>query len=412
MKGLLTVLLAVCSIVVSAAEVSVPPVSPAARAEAEWTVMYYFAGKSDLEGSFFKSINALEALPQYDGINLLVERGRMSGQPHDSHVDGDWTGARVYHITPDSNSRRINSEVLAEYTEVDQGDWRHLAGFIKKAKTLYPARRYLLFIASHGSGWYYEEDPRARGMAFDEETGGYVDTPQLRRVFEEAGPVSILVNDSCFQQGVEIAYELRDSVEVMLGAEGYSYDQDYAGAAAALASGPYDDSAEVGRRLVSVYDRYNRNNRDPYDFSAVYPGRAVRLAELMDRWSGEVLVAGNREALSEALRRVPRLDYPYYVDLADFVRVYEKAAGQKSQSASTAEELLGYIDGEMTIYRIKRGKIPPLKGISVQLPGSDSPVSIFSAAYSELQISRDFGWDDFMEEADEVLLKGAGWHTR
>src|SRR3989339_1466776 len=111
---------------------------------------------------------------------------------------------------------------------VDMGDYKRVVDFVAWAKTNYPAKRYMLIIWNHGSGWM---DPKGspKGISFDDETGNYIRTPQIGLILKEAGKVDILAFDACLMQMAEVAYEVKDNAQVIVGSEetvpglGYPY---------------------------------------------------------------------------------------------------------------------------------------------------------------------------------------------
>ena len=95
----------------------------------EWTVLFYFNGKSELETYAIKNFKELETIGSSDNVNFVAELGRMRKQQADDYSNGDWTGIRRYYIEK-KPGRLIGSPALETTTKVDMGDWRHLRDFI------------------------------------------------------------------------------------------------------------------------------------------------------------------------------------------------------------------------------------------------------------------------------------------
>ncbi|MCG2725936.1 MAG: clostripain-related cysteine peptidase, partial [Elusimicrobia bacterium] len=141
----------------------------------EWTIMVYVNAKNDLEKFGMKDINEMEMIGSSDKINVVVELGRMDG--FDSS-EGDWTGSKRYLIRKDGNTGAITSPVLADLGKVDMGDWKHLVDFGKWAKAKYPAKKYMLIVWNHGSGWKKSSKSLVdKGLSYDFETNNHFTTP-------------------------------------------------------------------------------------------------------------------------------------------------------------------------------------------------------------------------------------------
>ena len=147
----------------------------------EWTVMVYMNGKSDLEENDFENINNMETAGSSKEVNVVAEYARTRGQKNDFTGDGDWTGSRRYYIQKDIDSKKINSPVLAQFARPDMGDWRHLAAFIRWAKTNFPARRYMLVLRHHGGGWI-DPRPSPKAMSYDDEMGTFIATVDMGNI--------------------------------------------------------------------------------------------------------------------------------------------------------------------------------------------------------------------------------------
>jgi len=117
--------------------------------------------------------------------------------------------------------------------EVDMGDYKRAVDFVAWAKEAYPAKRYMLILWDHGTGWLdprqTKKAPADKGISFDDETGNYIRTPQICRILKEAGKVDVLAFDACLMQTAEAAYEVKDYTEVIVGSQevvpgfGYPY---------------------------------------------------------------------------------------------------------------------------------------------------------------------------------------------
>ena len=116
----------------------------------EWTIMVFINGKNDLERFAMKDLNEMEMVGSTAKMNIVVEMGRMDG--YDAS-DGDWKGTRRFLIKKDTDTAKVTSPVVEDLGKVDMGDYKSLAAFGKWAKKKYPAKKYMLIVWNHGSGW-------------------------------------------------------------------------------------------------------------------------------------------------------------------------------------------------------------------------------------------------------------------
>ena len=142
-----------------------------ASAEKKWTVMVFVNGKNNLEIAGLYNVNQMEKVGSTKDMNIVVEMGRMAGQTA-AGMDGGWTGSKRFFIKKDSDEEKIKSPVVMTTEKVDMGDYKRAVDFVTWAKKNYPAKRYMLVIWNHGSGWM---DPAKseKGISFDDETGNY-----------------------------------------------------------------------------------------------------------------------------------------------------------------------------------------------------------------------------------------------
>lgn len=124
---------------------------PAERSEAEWLIMLYSdADDNVIERDSMIDLNEIERIGSTDQVQIVAQvdryRGAFSGM-------GNWTTAKRFFIVKDDDLGRIASPELADLGEVNMADGKTLTDFITWALVNYPARRHMLILADHGSGW-------------------------------------------------------------------------------------------------------------------------------------------------------------------------------------------------------------------------------------------------------------------
>lgn len=80
----------------------------------------------------------------------------------------------------------------------------------------FPADSYGLVLWSHGEGWLpYETNSNTRW--FGQDRSNYMNIPQLHEAMQALPHLDFLLFDACFMQSIEVAYQLRDCADYILG---------------------------------------------------------------------------------------------------------------------------------------------------------------------------------------------------
>lgn len=395
-----------------------------AAAAKEWTVMVFINGKNNLEMAGLFNVNQMEKIGSTAKMNIVVEIGRMNGQEGgDTDLDGNWTGSRRLLIKKDKNQNKISSPVLQKDLTVDMGDYKRAVDFVKWSKEKFPAKRYMLVIWNHGSGWM---DPlkEQKGISFDDETGNYIRTPQIGLILKEAGKVDILAFDACLMNMAEVAFEVKDNAEVIVGSEetvpglGFPYDL-FLGA---MAKKPAMTTEETGAVMVEAFKMFYDAVKKGGQLSALRASKLDGLAVKISEFAKLAKENGDVNALKAARAGVLRFDavgagsdpdmsISFYGDISNFAQLAVaglKPGGKSDALKASAAALQDYIDKELVIYNKSSGKnrvgrdLSESKGISVYLPPTETRIAqarlegIFEGKYADFAFDKATGWHDFV----------------
>ena len=364
----------------------------AAIAQKEWTIMVFMNAKNDLEDFALTNMNQLELIGSTSKINIVVEFGRMKGY---SAADGDWSGVRRYYVTRDLNPFKVTSTIVQNLGMVNMGDWKEVAKFGQWAKAAYPARHYMLIIWNHGGGWTRDNPVADKGISYDAQTGNNLDTPQLGRTLAQIGKIDIYASDACLMQMAEVAYEVHDYADYLVGSEetepgsGYEYHK----MLLPLALMPSLSPLNLSKLVVDSYMSSNLiDMKTAATQSVVDAGRMKGLAVLSDNFVSAVMASGDK-ALAKAVRA--RTQKYFIEDNKDFYH-FAKLMAEESRNSGvkrTAGALMEYIKNTLILH--SRTALFPVShsyGIAVYLP--DTPASY---DYSQLKWARNTKWPDFIK---------------
>lgn len=182
----------------------------------EWTVMVYGAGNytGDTTGGQSTVINSIQEMEKVDtssAVNIvaMVASGATGGVGRYYEID----------LNPTDSGDQISSTMKQDLGARDMSSHQTLSNFLNWAMTNYPAKHYAVVIDGPGSGW--------RGCCRDDVNGAGSDMSlvNLRTGLTQAmaqrggGEYDILAFTGGSMGMVEVAYEVRNAADFMVGTE-------------------------------------------------------------------------------------------------------------------------------------------------------------------------------------------------
>lgn len=369
--------------------------TPAAP-EKEWTIMVFVNGKSNLEGDGLSDINEMEKVGSTPGVNVIVELGQFSNDRM----------AR-YYITKDTMPAQITSRMLGNAASVDMGDPAAVKNFTLWAEKRFPAKKYMLILWDHGSGWLrgnpVEDQGDAKGISYDYITKHNIDTPQLGRLIKgiEAGGgrVDLLAMDACLMQMAEVAYEMKDTKVTHIAASeeiepgsGYPYDKWLP----PLALKPSMGAAELGTIVAKEYLKQNPNGFQGkgLQYSVIELAKVPALVAKMDLLAKAAMAAGDKAAVLRARAEATRYTIADNKDLRRFSQLLMKHSRNAEVKAAAAEveRMLEQGKGPVVFSGVSAKKTTLSYGIAAYVPETAADIR----GYSDLKMSADTSWDEFV----------------
>jgi len=189
-----------------------PPVDPGPqpRAEVERTVIVYMAGDNSLSdairGDTAEMVKSKGLIPE--DVNYIIY---MDDQPHKP---------AIYEL-----SAKGGMQLWKQYAkELCSTDADVMLEALQQIERNFPARHYGITLWSHASGWAPERNNvRRKTFGKDEDRGTTssvkfeMEIPVLREVLAKLPKFDYIFFDACFMQCIEVAYELRDVTNYMIG---------------------------------------------------------------------------------------------------------------------------------------------------------------------------------------------------
>ncbi len=406
----------------------------------DWTVMVYMNGKSNIEPFALGDLNRFETVGSSEKVAIVAELGRSKGLDNDTTADGDWAGVRRYFVTKDQDKEHIASTLLADLGNPDMGDWKEAASFLKWAKAEYPAKKYLFIIWDHGWGWIDPKKPGdnlldgTKSISHDFVSGNYIKTTEMGNIFREAGRVDLYVSMACFMQMAEVAYEIKDGADVIVGSEeviqlpSLNWEDFFA----LLKKNPGAKAETAGVYMVDTFrEMYGRpeyaemleKTKYGVQLSALRAAKLPLFVKKAKTWYSLAMAADDRRALARAKAEVLRFEVgdevsdpdkriSFYGDLHHFAdlagRYADPARPGAKEQASAGEALKDFITGELIIKNVWLGKdrtgkeYSSTRGLGIQIPGRPGNLIEYYPTYSKLAFEKASGWDSFVKYLESI----------
>ena len=241
-----------------------------ASTEKQWTIMVYLAGDNNLDDAGVTDLQEMKKVGSTDHVNIIVQFDRAGAN----------IVTKRYYIRKGGTPAK---DEVASLGETNMGDPKVLESFVQWGIKTYPAKRYMLVLWNHGSGWDDTDIYRVarqslhlniqrrgttvvpaqgtargaislrrveivgskrfrralfrssiekavspgkqnRAIAFDDTSKDFLDNIEIKRILTSTTKalgrkIDILGMDACLMSMLEVGYQLRGSVGVTVGSE-------------------------------------------------------------------------------------------------------------------------------------------------------------------------------------------------
>jgi hypothetical protein len=369
--------------------------APAPAAQREGLVLVFMNGVNNLGiwGCLTNNLNQMEAVGSTDKVAILAEYGLLSAG--DAQSLQFQQGAKTVYIKRDADTNRVTSPVVYTSNFSDMGNADNLVLFAKRALRLYPAKKLAVIVWNHGAG--------RLGISFDDVSKNYMRVDDLGRamgqIAQAAGhKVDLFATDACLMQMASVAYELRNSVNVIVGSEetvpgdGYPYTPILASLTADPGMGP----EQLGSVMV---DDYLANYNTDATLSALRTAALPAFVRALDNWidalkaDPKAFAAAADPALGSS---VSHFGYEDSKDLVDYIDRVDASPAAGSQVKAAGAALKNFIENALLI---RYGARPAAddtytaaNGLAIYMPD----LRYDSSNYESLSFSGDSEWGDFL----------------
>lgn len=261
----------------------------------DWTFMVYLDGDNNLEEYAIDDFLEMASVSSSSDVKIVVLLDRIGG---DDDRYGNWTNARRGIVNKDDEP---DTSWGTSMGELNMGDPQTLIDFVEWGMQNHPASKYAVVLWNHGSGWRkrLEEEPIVfKSVCVDDTSNDRLFMREVRSALDtietdEQEP-DLVGFDACLMAMVEVAYEIREHADVMVGSEatepgsGWPYDT-------ILQDLVYNPSMSAVGLANTIIWRYYKSQGDDETQSATHlwwmnllATRIDSLAQtLRDEWNGD-----------------------------------------------------------------------------------------------------------------------------
>ena len=389
-----------------------------------WTVMVYMVGDTGLDYHGFTDLKEMKRAGSTNEVALLAQFCRgVKNRP-----------TKRYFLTKDSRDGSLAADVIEDLGETNPASPQTLADFFCWGMERFPARHYLGVLWGHGNGANDETIPNLVTSIADEEiheevvqsrqplTRAIVISPSATafdafsldsldcRKFKKAlalvrgssgRKLDILGMDSCVMSGVEVCYQVRDSVRLTIAPEGsgpvdgWPYDRVFG----ALIEKPTMEPAELASTIAQKFIVSYSDCEGLAVTQAVCDlEKSELMAAVVDKLAetllGKLDETAARNAMILARCQVQGYEHTEYVDLYDYCTLLSESSTDVEIRAACNEVTKVIASEGIVIEALYQGEAMQYSyGLSIYFPLHE-----VSRSYEQLDFARDTRWVAFLKE--------------
>jgi hypothetical protein len=392
---------------------------------AQWTWLVYMAGDNNLQGAGGGDLAEMKQVGSTDQVNVIVQ------------FDTEANKTTRYRV------EKKKLKVLQQMKGVNCGNPKVLTGFLAWGIKTFPARHYLVDVWNHGGGWenlpadydynglrslkpasaykrlrlrraifkttihaIRKRPAEARAIAIDCGSHDYLDNQELRKALAAALPggkkFDIFACDACLMNMLEIAYEMKDTAQVMVGSEetepGAGWP--YAAILKALVAQPAMGPSDLAKVVVSEYEKYFTKAHTAATQSALALDRIHGIASAVNALAAALLADIHTVAGTVTLARdhAQKYEMPEYIDLGDFASQLAQrlphGAGVQAAVSSIKSTLNSSSSGAFVIANATSGAgVAKSTGVSIYFPHAED----YAPDYGDLLFSKQGKWRELLQ---------------
>jgi len=392
---------------------------------ANWTFMVYLDADNSLEKAGIDIFDLTADVGSSSQVNTVVQMDRSprwwdeeKGEWRDDIRYGNWTDCKRFYVT--KGMAPTDENAIEDLGEVNMGHPDTLRDFVNWTINKYPANYYFLVLWDHGTG--------CMGVCFDSSTPLPTDFLSLPEISQALSGLPTIMDavliDACSMSMIEIAYQIKDYANVLIGPEGLGY-----------APPPYDrylssltsnssmsPSAFAGNVVndymewcapISIIENATMSATDLTKITGLMEAIddfALKLKEKETPYHEQISLARN---LTERYPGPTGSESGYYIDLYHFAQLtYQYVSDEELRDA--ANQVIAALSiGNTTITEADKA-LPNSHGLSISFPNEQGKYTnprggtgeSFRSVYEKITFAIDTPWDEFVKYYLDIQESG------
>ena len=364
--------------------------------------MNYIAADCNLTTYQLRNVDNQELVGSDANTHLVAY---VDAGPNQHFITGK-SGAQSYYLNKDTQKDKLNSEVIEDFgNHVDMSNPATLTKFIVDGMKKFPSDHVAVILNDHGGGF--------TGAMADDHDGGFMSTPDLKKAFADAEKITgkkvdIIGFDACLMAETEVAYELKDSANILLASEeseggpGWIYNEMLGksmGESIGMLQSALDKKINVSpEEFAKIVVKGNENHQnDIPTFSATDLTKMDKLTAATADFAKAIINSDEDAAIKSAIGKADHYGgyYRPYKDLHDLHHVADLVEkGVQGPELKKAAQEVKKAFNEAIIANESSYKYSGSKGLSVYAPTTSS--GGLGYGYDKLQFAKDTQWDEAM----------------
>jgi len=345
---------------------------------------------NNLDESAQEDLERLQKGSLYSDMDIVVQLDRWE------FVDAQETIR--YHIK-DGEIKEIK-----RLGETNSGDPTVLKNFIEESAKAYPSEKLIVVIWSHGTGvddfdiysakreryFVPTEEIEEIAISFDDSAKDFLDNIELQKALDVDVPIDILGFDACLMGMFEVAYQLRNQANFIVGsqfvepASGWDYPRVLEDLSIEK------DSKSMAEELVKFYADYYEYESFDVTQSAYNLEVIEDVAKSLDMFAKLLLEnLEDRKDLKYTILSSQLFNKNEYVDMVDFVKNIQGRLKIESLEPY-AKKLLDALDKFIVANHNVGYSMRDANGVSLYFPSQKCPFKETFEMYEKLDFSKDY----------------------
>ncbi|MFM9874309.1 MAG: clostripain-related cysteine peptidase [Fimbriimonadaceae bacterium] len=384
-------------------------VTPRVTQQSKWTVLVYLNAANDLYSYSTLNVNQMEQVASNSDVRFVVQWKQSKSDFGGSTFDG----VRRYLVKPDNTSAIVSDVVQNNLRDsngnaLDMGSTDTLRDFIAWGKANYPADRYCIILWNHGNGWKRSiDDQPTRAFSYDDQYGTSIKSWETDAAFV-GQHFDILAWDASLMQMMEVAYEVRNHADYVVGSEesppgeGYPYHlifdnfRDNPNAPTDVLASAFVQGMQEQAQPGGIYEF--RNITQSVLESAKLDAVVTAISTLADDMSANnLLIAAQIQSIRNSAQSYSPGPSRVYRDLYDICLRLE-ADGTIPGSIQTKAAAVRTAINDAVKYEYHNTRSANSHGISIDF-SSNGSYAAYRSDYIRMKFANDSTWDQWLEVA-------------